>query len=125
MILGIAIYATANCLCPPEEMMSDVCEATWFQVVMLVNLCFSTALSAVLVVLAAFITATTNKNAVAWSAFGIGSVTAVWFAAATLAWIMLILLPATIAAGYLTARLLTGEVRPGIVKTDRRHPTDP
>ncbi len=75
---GIALLTAAKAFCPPDQMVSGSCVATWWQPVETVIFCFSTALAAVLVVGAAFLAAPSHRRQVAWIVFGGGGLVAVW-----------------------------------------------
>jgi hypothetical protein len=102
--VGLVLLSVAESFCPSDQMVSGLCTAPWFRTVQAGIVCFSTALSAALVVTAAFVTAPAARVLVAWLALGLGSIVALYFAVATSAWA---LFASAVAAGLLAVVLLT------------------
>jgi hypothetical protein len=103
MVIGIIMLEIAESLCPDDQMVSGLCDAPWWGPVEKGVFCFSTGLSAVLVVLAGFFVAPAARVIVAWIAFGAGSIVALWMAAGGSVWAECV---SAIAAGLLTSFLL-------------------
>jgi hypothetical protein len=104
VIVGIFILSTAELFCPRDHISTDMCMAPWWQFVETGIFCFSTGLSAVLVVMAGFFIAPAARVQVAWLIYGVGSIIALYMAAMTSAWYMF---ASAIVAGVLTTFLLT------------------
>jgi hypothetical protein len=105
LFVGIFLLSVAESFCPADEMVSGMCIAPWYRTVEAAIFCFSTALSAVLVVLAAFVVAPHEKATVAWIAFAVGVVVAFYFAIMTSAWP---LFASALLAGLITVSVLDG-----------------
>ncbi len=103
LIGGIGLLTAAEAFCPPDQMVSGSCQATWWQPVEQIIFCFSTALAAVLVVGAAFLVAPSHRRQVAWIVFAGGGLVAVWMMIGTGAYWMGL---TALAAGWVTARWL-------------------
>jgi hypothetical protein len=104
LFLGILLLNIAESFCPADEMISGICVAPWFRAVESGIFSFSTALSAVFVVAAAFFVAPAGKVLVAWLALSIGSIVAFIFALGTSAWGMF---ASAVIAGLFTMFLLS------------------
>ncbi len=102
--IGLLILSGAESLCPADQMESGMCMAPWWNSVEKAIVCFGTGLAGVLVVVAGFFVAPAARGVVAWLALGIGSIVALWMAAAGSAWAEAV---SAIAAGLLTAWLLS------------------
>jgi hypothetical protein len=104
IIIGIVILSIAESFCPEDQQVSGMCVAAWWKPVETCIFCFSTGLSAFLVVATAFFVAPAARGQVVWLAFGIGSETALFFALGTAAWGMF---ASAVATGFLTALALS------------------
>lgn len=102
--IGLFILSAAESSCPRDQIVSGVCIAPWWEPVEKCVFCFSTGLSAVLVVACGFFTAPAARGFVAWLVFGTGSIVAVWVAAESAMWVECV---SAVAAGLLTAFVLT------------------
>jgi hypothetical protein len=103
MLIGIIALRLAESLCPENQMVSGICTAPWWRPLEAGVFCFTSGLSAVLVVMAAFFVAPAARVFVAWLAFGVGSIVALWMAAEGAAWAEC---ASAIAAGLPTSLLL-------------------
>lgn len=81
LLTGIILLDGVTSLCPAEQMISDLCGASWFRYAELAVFCFSAALAAFLVITFAVLVAPSQRIVVAWSMFMTGS-----FAAGYMAW---------------------------------------
>jgi hypothetical protein len=104
LVVGIVLLGVAESFCPSDQTVSGSCIAPWFPAVETGIFCFSTALSAVLVVTAAFFVAPAARVLVVWLTFGTGGVVALYMAAATSAWAMF---ASAMASGLVAVLLLT------------------
>lgn len=102
--LGLFILSYAESFCPRDQMVSGMCTAPWWRPVEKSIFCFSTGLSAILVVTAGFFVAPAARTVVAWLIFAGGSIVALWMAAEGSAWAECI---SAVAAGLITTFLLT------------------
>lgn len=80
LITGLFLFASLDSLCPPEELVSGMCNASWYPLASRLLICFGAALSAFLVVLVASLVAPSQRKAVAWVAYAIGAVIAFYMA---------------------------------------------
>ncbi len=103
-LAGLLILSAAESLCPADQMDSGMCMAPWWPPIEKTIFCFSTGLSAVLVVAAGVFVASAARASVAWLVFGIGSIFALWGTVECEAWAEG---TSAIAAGFLTAWLLS------------------
>ena len=76
LFVGIYILGIVDGFCPPDQVISGFCQASWYPTAERVVICFGTALSAILVVLTAAIIAPTNRILVSRLALGVGAVIA-------------------------------------------------
>lgn len=102
LFIGLFVLGIAESFCPEDQVVSGTCSAPWWKTLEASIFCFSTGLSAFLVVLTAFFVAPSARAAVAWLAFGIGGVTALFFAMGTSAWGMF---ASAIVTGFFTAHV--------------------
>ena len=85
-VIGILLYQLAEFFCPPELMVSESCQASWFDPVFNGLFVFGASLSAVLVILLAVLMAPAQRRLVAIVIYFGGCLTAMEFAIATSAW---------------------------------------
>ena len=86
LLVGLALLSGAKRLCPAESMVSGACMAPWFRPVEAAVFALSAALAATLVVLLPVVAAPGRRSAVAWVAFAVGLLVAVYFLVHTAAW---------------------------------------
>lgn len=104
IVLGIILLNVAESFCPPEEMISCCCTAPWFPAVQTSIFYFSTAISAVFVVVTAYLSAPAERVHVIWIAFCFGCIAATYFVVITAAFGVFAV---TVTAGLFTAIALT------------------
>ena len=80
LITGLFLFASLDSLCPPEELVSGMCNASWYPLASRLLICFGAALSAFLVVLVASLVAPSHRKAVAWLSYVVGAVIAFYMA---------------------------------------------
>lgn len=105
--IGLVILSIAESFCPEDQQVSGMCVAPWWKPVETCIFCFSTGLSAFLVIVTAYLVAPTARVEVAWLAFGIGAMTAIFFAAGVMEMAVLWMCASAIVTGFLTALVLT------------------
>jgi len=66
-------------MCPPEQLVSGMCTATWYTGAELAVFAFATALGAALWVVLPALAAPARRAHVAWFAFAFGAAFATWF----------------------------------------------
>ena len=77
-LAGVALLSAAINLCPAESMVSGACIAPWFRYAEVLIFCVSVALAAFLVVALPALMAPRSRLAVAWAAFLVGLIVAVY-----------------------------------------------
>jgi hypothetical protein len=77
-LTGVALLSAAINLCPAESMVSGACIAPWFRYAEALIFCVSVALAAFLVVALPALVAPRWRLGVAWAAFGVGLIVAVY-----------------------------------------------
>jgi hypothetical protein len=96
-LIGIALHEGLNMLCPPELVVSGICEASWYPGAERGLVAFGAGLAAVLVMIACTLIAPTNKRGAAIGTFATGSIVAI-----ALGWTeLLVPMVAAITAGAL------------------------
>ena len=80
LITGLLLLAALDSLCPPEEVVSGMCNASWYPLASRLLMCFGAALSAFLVVLVSSLVEPSQRKAVAWLAYVVGAVIAFYMA---------------------------------------------
>lgn len=104
LILGMLIINFSIYFCPKDKMISGMCTASWWDSAEAIIFCFSTGLSAALIVTTAFFIAPVGRVLVAWLTLGIGSMVALYLAFQLSAWDMF---ASAVCAGLLVTFLLT------------------
>jgi hypothetical protein len=82
IVAGMLLLAVAESFCPAEQMVSGMCIAGWFRLAETIIFLFSAGLAAVLVIVAAVLTAPAHRVRVAVFTFLAGCLLAAWFALA-------------------------------------------
>lgn len=77
-LVGVALLSAAINLCPAESMVSGACIAPWFRYAEVLIFCVSVALAAFLVVALPALVAPRWRPAVAWVAFVVGLIVAIY-----------------------------------------------
>ena len=98
LIIGLAVRALVESLCPEEQMVSGMCTANWFLTAEKFMFCCGAALSAFFVVASASFVAPAEKSLVSCVALAAGSAVAPLFAVQAHAWAEFV---SAIAAGAL------------------------
>lgn len=75
--IALAMFGWLDSFCPPEEMVSGMCGASWYPLASQAVVCFGAGLSAFFVVGAAAWVAPSHRRVVAWVSFGVGASIAV------------------------------------------------
>lgn len=82
LFVGLLVLGFVDSLCPPEEVVSGLCGASWYPFASRAVVCFGAGLSALLVVGLAAWVAPSHREAVSWVCFGLGAAVAILFAGA-------------------------------------------
>ena len=86
IIFGLLLTNIPGYFCPPELLVSDLCMTSWYGPVMSGIMILAAALSAVLTLLFAVLTAPGKRDLVAIAIFLAGSIYATYFAFSISAW---------------------------------------
>lgn len=104
LVVGIFTLEFAGSFCPQDQMVSGMCMAPWWSSIEASIFCFSTGLSAALIIISAFFIAPFARVLVAWLTFATGSIVALYMAFGASAWDMF---ASAICVGLLVTFLLT------------------
>ena len=83
MLIGLYVLSFVESLCPPDQVVSGFCQASWYPAAERIVICFGAALSAFFVVSTAAAVAPTNRSLVSRLALGVGALVAIWMAIRT------------------------------------------
>ena len=76
IVAGVLLLTLAESFCPPDQMVSELCSADWFDLAATVAVNTGVAVAAALVVLLPTLTAPSFRGTVAWTAFTFGAAVA-------------------------------------------------
>ena len=83
LFLGLVAVGVLDSMCPPDEMVSGMCQADWYEPAFDALVAVFSGISAVLVVLVPALIAPTHRLRMAWIAYGVGAAFAIFFALGT------------------------------------------
>jgi hypothetical protein len=86
LFAGIIAHSVAESFCPPDQMVSGMCVAPWFEPLDTWLIRFFSAFAAALIISSAYFVAPAARHLVAWIVFAAGAAYALWIALATSAW---------------------------------------
>jgi len=86
LFIGILFYGFTDYFCPPEQMLSGKCQASWHAPLVYAVVIFGSSLSAVLVILFSVLMAPAKRVIIAKIAYISGFFIALYFAYGTSAW---------------------------------------
>jgi hypothetical protein len=106
--IGLYVHGLLDSFCPPDDVVSGMCLASWYPLASRVVICFGAALAAFLVVVASAFVAPSHRYRVAWIAFAIGAgVALVMSVAASTYMELFVALTAGLFAVWIVRRLAT------------------
>jgi hypothetical protein len=83
LIIGLVLHSGLDALCPPDQVISGICEAPWYVYAEDALIAFGAALAAVLVMVACTLLAPSHRRQTAIAAFVLGAMAAIMMGAST------------------------------------------
>ena len=80
LFVALIFHGLLDSFCPPDEVTSGMCNASWYPFASRSVICFGAALSAFLVVFFSSLVAPSHRGTVAWVSYLVGAVLALYMA---------------------------------------------
>jgi len=80
LFIALIFHGMLDSFCPPDEVTSGMCNASWYPFASRSVICLGAALSAFLVVLLSSLVAPSHRGTIAWTSYSVGAVLALLMA---------------------------------------------